>query len=104
VRGLRWGLISHSFDWLNLLCDWEVALSDLVCDFLIGLDQIAAQAAACLERVNGEVSLNVISFSDLALLNELEGPWKTDTAGEKKPKQVVLTGENPSRLGSFRSL
>jgi len=51
-------------------------------DFLVGLDEIAAQAAARLDEVDGEVSLDVVLFSDFTLLDELEEPWETDAGGE----------------------
>jgi len=51
-------------------------------DFLVGLDQIAAQTTPCLERVYWEISLDVVVFPDLSLLDALEEPWKADAAGE----------------------
>jgi len=53
-----------------------------VCGFLVGLDQITAQTAARLCYIDWEVSCDVVLFSDVALLDELEEPWKTDAARE----------------------
>jgi len=76
------GLVGHSFGGLDFFGDGKVALCDLVGDFLVGLDQIAAQAAACLESIYWEISLDVVVFSDLSLLDELEDRWKADAARE----------------------
>lgn len=77
-------LVSHSFDGLHFLGDGYgyVALCDLVGDFLVGLDQIAPQTTACLESIYWEISLDVVVFPDLSLLDALEEPWKADAAGE----------------------
>jgi hypothetical protein len=75
-------LISHSWSWLDLLCDWDVALSNLMGDFIFGLDQITAQAAACLHSIDWKVSFDVVLFSDFTLLNKLEKPWETYAARE----------------------
>jgi len=51
-------------------------------DFLIGLDQVAAQAAARLQSIDGEVSLDVVTFANLALLDEIKEPRKADASGK----------------------
>jgi len=77
-----WSLVGHSFSWLDFLSDGNIALGDLVSDFIVGLDQIAAQAAERLKAVNWEFSFDVVVFSNLSLLDRLEEPWQADAAGE----------------------
>lgn len=75
-------LVGHSLSWFDFLCDRGVALSNLMGDFLVGLDQITAQAAPCLQKIHGKISFNVVLFSDFTLLDKLETNWEANAAGE----------------------
>jgi len=101
LRSWWWdrGLVGHTLDWLNFLGDWKVALCDLVSDFLVGTDQVAAQAAPRLKAVKGEVSLDVVAFSNLGLLDELENDWETDATREPETQASGVNGRETLKVG-----
>jgi len=43
--------------------------------------------------------LNVVSFSDFTLLDELEGPWKADTAGEPETQTSGINWRETLKVG-----
>jgi len=94
-------LVGHTLCRLHRLCDGKVSLGDLVGDFLVRLDQITAQAAAGLESVDGEISLDIVAFSNLTLLDELEEPWETDTTGEPETQASSVDGRESLKVGVF---
>jgi len=94
-------LVRHSFRRLHFVCDWEVSLGDLMGDFLVGLDDIAAHATPCLQAVDWEISLNVIPFANLALLNELEDNRKANAAGEPETQTCGIDWGESLKVGVF---
>lgn len=70
-------------------------------DFLVGLNQITAQATACLDGIDGEVSLNVVSFTNLTLLDELEEPWQADAAREPESQASSVDWRETGKVRVF---